>query len=109
MRFISSTHTRRNHSECILNKKNISNLDAVYVEDLLKKHKERLFKKTKLKRISTNAENLEKFFDIAKKDNFQQSNVFGPSVVIDQNYPFYSRHKLSPRDQICSNCSAYYG
>ena len=47
-----------------------------------------------------------KFFNIARLDNFITENVFGKYVQNDKNLPFYGRHIIPSRNIFCPHCEA---
>ena len=95
----STEHKKVNHSQCVLNKKNLKNLSQETIDELTTAHNKRILKKS-------NADS-NKHFNMARRgDKFVESDVGGENVQTDPSKPNYARHELKPRDQECEHCGA---
>ncbi len=120
----SSKHSRTNHSDCILNKKRIHLLTTVELENINRKHNEKMrLLKHNNKQINNNHLNLirnerdninkenessanEKYLNIARKQVFSTNDIFGKYIQSDKTKDNLGRHLMPPRHISCPYCKA---
>ena len=120
-------HERTNYSKCILNKKNINQLDETTRINLLNdyenaKKSRRITKTRTLEHNELYRQNINNNYNqnytkkknqlidtfrlIARKADFKESDVFGKYVQTNPNLPLYARHILPKREISCGHCNA---